>query len=114
MMGYDQVKLEWIELSLKSEDSPVADALRAARPIDEEYYLMIVFFMLIGLIKAYQSGNLSAYFPHVIILGAALMILLVETQPRYRYAAEPMFALAAAFGVSWAAGLARDSLGRLI
>lgn len=67
--------------------------------INDWFYYIIMWCMAFGLIFAYRHRDLKFFFIYLSIFGSALLLLLVEAQGRYMYGIQPLYCVAAGFGL---------------
>jgi len=73
--------------------------------VNDWFYYIIMWCMALGLIFAYRQRDLRFLFVYLVIFGSALLLLLVEAQGRYMYSIQPLYCIAAGFGLDKAWGL---------
>lgn len=67
--------------------------------VNDWFYYIIMWCMAFGLIFAYRQRDLSFLFIYLVIFGSALLLLVVEAQSRYMYSIQPLYCIAAGFGL---------------
>lgn len=97
----NDVRVNWVEISAISNNSNAfADFLRNTYDKHNYYFFTnIILFMVISLIALIKKKDLKLLFISLIIFGATLMLMLVESQARYTYAILPFYTILASVGL---------------
>lgn len=96
----DYIKIWLVYESMMQNDSKKsAEYIESLSKINNSYYCMIVFLAIIGIIYLYKKKNIVGFLIPIIILGCVLVLLLIESQERYRYSIETLYCILAGGGI---------------
>lgn len=99
----DGAQFDWIQLSIteKNADSQASLTLiNLIREKNQYFYILIILFVLVGcLYNILGDKNIYIFIVNLTVYGCCLLLLLAESQGRYKYAFEPLLCLLAAYGL---------------
>lgn len=96
----DYIKI-WLvyESMLENNNTKSAKIIKSFSNLNNNYYFVIIFFATVGIIYIYKNKNINGYLIQIIIFGSTLVLLLIESQERYRYPLETLYCILAGGGV---------------
>lgn len=103
LFGNDNGKISYVSESLKNSSLSTfqMSIINFVFWIDNIYYYLIVILMVFALVQIYKEKNINAYFLYIAFFGSIFLILLIETQNRYKYCLEPIMCIIATFGLKY-------------
>lgn len=118
--GTDDAQGGWVVASLQAKNEiynrhMITILSEPFRNINEIFYIILVLFTIIACIYnvVYDKNN-SLLFISIVMFGCCLMLMLAESQGRYKYTFEPLYCVMAAYGIYNGYQLLKNLLTRKI
>ena len=96
----DSAKIDWVIESMKANyTTEHIEVLEDIKEYNNDYFVILVLLIMIGLVYMVKNMNLKYFFIYVIFYGCFLLLILVEAQNRYMYSIQPLMCILSMIGV---------------